>query len=180
LGVRLFQTARLEIRLISEKDIEDVRLLHNDFSTLKWLTDNSIVTEAEQIKWFQSLKNNERNRRYVARTITDSTIVGVFRLDDIDFQNKSAQVGLDIAKIFRQKGYATEIYEQMLGYIFNDLGMNRVGLVTLSNNIPARALYSKFGFKKEGTLRNAIFRDSKFVDLIQYGLLCEEWRSPKW
>ena len=84
----MFQTARLEIRLISEKDIEDVRLLHNDFSTLKWLTDTSIVTEAEQIKWFQRLKNNERYRRYVARTIADSKIVGVFRLDDIDFQNK--------------------------------------------------------------------------------------------
>ena len=171
----MFQTARLEIRLISEKDIEDVRLLHNDFSTLKWLTDTSIVTEAEQIKWFQSLKNNERHRRYVARTIADSKIVGVFRLDDIDFQNKSAQVGLDIEKIFRQKGYATEIYDQMLKYIFNDLGMNRVSLVTLSNNIPALALYSKLGFKKEGTLRNAIFRNGKFIDLIQYGLLSEEW-----
>jgi RimJ/RimL family protein N-acetyltransferase len=173
----LFKTDRLEIRLISEKDIEDVRLLHNDFSTLKWLTDTSIVTEAEQIKWFQSLKNNQRHRRYVARKIDDSKIVGVFRLNDIDFQNKSAQVGLDIEKIFRQKGYATEIYDQMLKYIFNDLGMNRVSLVTLANNIPALALYSKLGFKKEGTLRNAIFRNSKFVDLIQYGLLCEEWES---
>jgi len=175
----LFQTERLEIRLISEKDIEDVRLLHNDFSTLKWLTDTSVVTEVEQIKWFQSLKNNEKKRRYVARTIIDSTLVGVFRLDDIDFQNRSAQVGLDIEKTYRQKGYATEIYDQMLYYIFNDLGMNRVGLVTLSNNIPALALYSKLGFKKEGTLRSAIFRNNKFLDLIQYGLLYEEWRSSK-
>jgi ribosomal-protein-alanine N-acetyltransferase len=173
----MFQTARLEIREITESDLEEVRLLHNEFSTLKWLSDISIVTQAQQLKWFLNLKNSAKNRRYVARTIADSTIVGVFRLDDIDLQNKTAQVGLDIEKSFRQKGYATEIYGEMLAHIFNYLGMNRVSLVTLCNNLPAIALYSKMGFKKEGTLREAIFRDGKFLDLIQYGLLFEEWKS---
>ena len=175
----MFQTDRLIIREISESDIEEVRLLHNDISTLKWLTDISVVSESQQIKWFLNLKNSTKNKRYVARDITDSTIVGVFRLDDVDFQNKSAQVGLDIASNFRQKGYATEIYNRMLAYIFTDLGMNRVGLVTLSNNIAARALYSKLSFKKEGILREAIFRNGTFVDLFQYGLLCEEWKLLK-
>jgi RimJ/RimL family protein N-acetyltransferase len=175
--VKVFKTARLVIQLISEDDLEEVRLLHNDSSTLNWLSDTSIVSQEEQIKWFRNLMNNSKSRRYVARTIANSAIVGVFRLDYIDFSNKSAQVGLDVEKSFRQKGYATEIYDQMLSYIFDDLGMNRVGLVTLSNNIPALALYAKLGFKKEGTLRKAIFRNNHFVDLVQCGLLFEEWKS---
>jgi RimJ/RimL family protein N-acetyltransferase len=86
--VKVFKTARLVIQLISEDDLEEVRLLHNDSSTLNWLSDTSIVSQEEQIKWFRNLMNNSKSRRYVARTIANSAIVGVFRLDYIDFGNK--------------------------------------------------------------------------------------------
>ena len=53
----MIKTERLEIRLLERKDLENVRKLHNDPETLKWLSDTHVVSQSEQILWFQKLQN---------------------------------------------------------------------------------------------------------------------------
>ena len=46
----------------------------------------------------------------------------------------------------------------------NKLGLRRIELLVLTDNIPAINLYKKFGFKTEATRKNAAVKDGKFVD----------------
>ncbi len=43
------------------------------------------------------------------------------------------------------------------------LNLTRIELTVYTDNEPAIALYRKFGFQIEGTLRNYAFRDGEFV-----------------
>ncbi len=172
-------TARLVIRLMERADIEDARLLHNDDATLARLTDVLHVSQAQQDTWFQSVSTSRSSRRYVARLREDGTFVGVFRVDRIDMQNRNCLVGCDIVPLQRRRGYAEEFFGYMLDYLFLQLGMRRVGLVTITDNQPAISLYQKLGFVTEGVERDAIFRDGRFQDLVPMGLLVSEWSGKK-
>jgi RimJ/RimL family protein N-acetyltransferase len=169
-------TRRLAIRLLERRDIEEARILHNDDATLARLTDVTHVTEPQQEAWFQSVSTSRTSRRYVARRRDDDAFVGLFRVDRIDLQNRNCLVGCDIVPSLRRQGHAREFYGYMLDYLFLQLGLHRVGLVTLADNDGALALYRALGFAEEGREREAIFRSGRFHDLVAMGLLASEWR----
>ena len=170
----MIRTERLIIRLIDAQDIEQVRKLHNHPETLKWLSDTHFVTKVEQESWFKKISSSLTSRRYVVELCETKDLVGVFRLDDIDMENKSAYVGLDISTDFRRKGFALETYEAMVPLLFEELQLNRLSLVTLATNHPAIYLYEKLGFIKEGILRQAFYRGTEFVNGLIYSKLRNE------
>ena len=161
-------TLRLTIKKISSHDLEEVRNLHNEDSTLSQLTDNSFVTKQMQEEWFKAISTSNKAFRFVCRQKIDGSLVGVLRIDNYDKLNKSAMIGLDIAERFRKQGFANEIYECFLEFFFSKLHFHRLYLNTLENNIPARNLYEKLGFKIEGRFNQAIIRNNEFNDLICY------------
>jgi RimJ/RimL family protein N-acetyltransferase len=170
-------TRRLSIRLLERRDIEAARVLHNDDSTLRNLTDITHVSELQQEGWFQSVSTSRSSRRYVARRLDDDTFVGVFRVDRLDPWNRSAYIGADVAREKRGQGYASEMYGYFLEYLFDHCGMHRLGLETMASNATALGLYLKLGFREEGRSREAIFRHGRFHDLVMMGLLEHEWRA---
>ncbi len=167
----------LIIRILEERDLEAARNLHNDDSVLLLLTDIRHISQLEQDSWYESISRSRTSRRYSILLEETGEFVGLFRLDHLDLQNRSAMVGLDIAQTFRGRGYAQIIYRYLLNYLFGQMGLNRLALVTLETNQPAIELYRSIGFVEEGRARQAIWRDGGFRDLIHFGLLCEEYEA---
>ena len=175
----MFESDRIIIRIIEQDDLEQARHLHNNWETLKWLTDVTHVSQAEQENWFTSLKVSQKNRRYSIIEKTNNRLIGIFRMDSLDLQNRNVEIGLDILPESRRLGYATETYNILLDYIFEDLGIIRVSLVSIESNLSALALYRKLGFQEEGIMRRAIFRNGTFYNTIMMSLLDSEWRAFK-
>lgn len=171
----MFETDRLIIRLMEEKDIEEVRQIHNDESTLKRLSDPFHVSKEEQLVWFRKISTSRNSRRFVLVLKESGELCGIFRIDDLDLANRSATIGADIKLTFRNQGYATEAYRKIIDYLFLSVGLHRLQLLTLESNEKALKLYLKLGFSIEGKYREAIFRDGDFVNLVLMGLLNKEW-----
>jgi RimJ/RimL family protein N-acetyltransferase len=161
-------TKRLTVKLISDKDLEEARLLHNEPSVLSKLRNPNEVTVEMQLDWFKSLNNSQTSFRYICRSKETSNLVGVFRVDNLDFDNRSVMIGLDISEKFRRQGFATEIYTFFIDYFFIRVKLNRIYLNTLESNLPARKLYEKLGFTIEGKQISAIMRYNKTFDLVCY------------
>lgn len=169
------QSKRLALALLTKTDLEEVRELHNHPQVLKELTDIRPVNSLEQEKWYQAISSSKSSYRIVARMLSTHQLIGVFRIDNFDAINQSAQVGLDVHPIHQRKGFGREIYTIMLNQLFGDWNLYRIYLETLSSNFPARQLYDSLGFKEEGIGREAIFRSGSRKDLVYYGLLRSEW-----
>jgi RimJ/RimL family protein N-acetyltransferase len=167
----MIKTDRLLIDLPSPSDMEDMRALHNNPEILKWLTDTRLVSKKQQNFWFAQLQKSKSSQRYTVKLIDSYQLVGVFRVDNIDYENNSVYVGLDISPLSQRKGLATEVYVAMIKYLFLEVNMNRLTLITLANNYAAISLYEKLGFIREGTLREAYFRGGNYVDGYFYSLL---------
>ena len=171
----MIETERLVIAPLAFHDLEEVRLLHNHPETLKWLSDSHLVEPKEQYSWFETLEKSNTSSRFVVRTKVDSKLIGVFRSDRLDLENKSVEIGLDVDFPYRRLGFGREIYNSLIPYYFHELRLNRLSLITLETNRAAIALYESLGFIKEGLLRQAIWRGSTFVNALQYALLREEY-----
>jgi RimJ/RimL family protein N-acetyltransferase len=172
----MIETQRLVISEMSFRDIEEVRALHNHPETLKWLSDTHEVSEVEQLQWFKGLQGSSFSKRFVSREKSENTLIGVFRLDRLDKRNSCAEVGLDVSYHFRRMGFAREIYKALIPYLFNEISLHRLSLITLENNSAAIQLYESLGFKREGILRDALKRETSFVNAIQFSLLESEFK----
>lgn len=107
-----------------------------------------------------------------------SGIIGYCMIAFIDRKNRSCKVGITIGERSNWgKGYGRGALGLVLKHCFLKLRMNRIGAEIYSFNRRSIALFRRAGFRKEGTLRQAVFADGKFYDEHIYGLLHGEWEK---
>jgi len=126
----------------------------------------------------KQLKENANIR--VGIFLNDGTVIGDVALQDIDERNRSCSIGIGIAKFAnRGRGYGTEALRLILGYAFDNVGMERVTAETLEINVPSQRIFEKLGFALEGRERKAMYFRGQRYDNLRYGLLADEWRELK-
>lgn len=168
--------------LLEHDQIEWARKLHNESSTLYQLTDVEHVSESQQQAWFESISSSKTSKRYVVSLNNGYghiEPIGIFRVDCLDFKNRSVMVGLDLHPSYRGKKLAAPIYMHFLEYYFDQLGMHRIYLKVLSTNERAKHVYEKLGFIVEGRERDAIFRNGMWNDYICMSILRSEYDARK-
>ena len=113
---------------------------------------------------------------YAIHVRDDDRLIGVTTFSALDVDNGSALFHITIGERDAWgKGYGTETAHLMVGHAFKGLGLHRVALSVFSFNERAIRSYEKVGFRVEGRLREAIWRDGQYWDEVQMGVLREEW-----
>lgn len=75
----------------------------------------------------------------------------------------------------QSKGIGTEAAKEMLKHAFYNLNLHKVYLTVLTNNQRAIKLYDRCGFKIEGTLREEVYKNGKFEDMLVMSILKKEF-----
>jgi len=114
------------------------------------------------------------------KQIKDNKIVGTVRLVNIDYYRRSVSWGYGLDPELWGQGFVFEIQEILMGYIFEELRLNRLGGVARMDNLPTITTLKAIGMKEEGILRQSM-RDStgKFYDAWCYSMLAEEYFTTK-
>ena len=102
--------------------------------------------------------------------------IGNIALQKIDPVFRSAEFAIVIGD--RQswgKGYSKQAGRLILDHAFFTLNMNRVYCGTFENNIPMQKLAAYLGMIEEGRRREAAFKDNRYLDVLEYGVLREEY-----
>ncbi len=73
------------------------------------------------------------------------------------------------------KGLGTEATQLIVDYGFNMLNLNRIQLHVNAENEAAKTVYKKIGFKHEGTLRQAMYKNNKYYDFWLMSILADEY-----
>ena len=82
-------------------------------------------------------------------------------------KKKSAQFGLLIGdKNYWGKGIGKEVTKIVTNWAFKELGLKKVGLGVIANNIAAINVYKKAGFKILRTKIKAVNHDGVFFDEV--------------
>jgi RimJ/RimL family protein N-acetyltransferase len=173
----MFGSNEFFIAALEERDLEFCKVLRNDPSTWKQLTDIKMLTSRGQSDWYDKLLKDPSRMYFIiwTRGSFDIDRLGIVRCDEIDRTNRSIRIGADIDKSHRGMGYGTKTFKLLLEYCFEYLNMHRVWLEVLDTNEVAIKLYKNAGFQLEGRKRDAIFRDGEYVDYLVMSILESEY-----
>lgn len=104
---------------------------------------------------------------------------GGISVNDVDFDNETGGFRIDLVESYRGRGIGPEAIALMLAYLFDEVGLHRVGLEVYAFNPRAQRSYEKAGFVVEGRLPEALLWDGERVDTILMGLLRADWRARR-
>jgi RimJ/RimL family protein N-acetyltransferase len=88
--------------------------------------------------------------------------------------SKGYDIGISLHKDYRGKGYGAEAQRLITEYLFETYPVVRVSASTDVNNIAEQRSLEKAGFKREGVLRQIMWRKGAYRDMVVYSLLRHE------
>ena len=110
---------------------------------------------------------------WVSRAICDSTgVCGDVGLREHDRQ---AEVGITLASSAQGRGYAIEALSGITRHAFVDLGLHRLHAGIDPANDGVKRLFSRAGWRHEGTTVQSYWHRGRWADDATYALLRDEW-----
>ena len=171
---------KVVLRALESRDNDMLLELINDPETERMLGGAAFPVSSEnQAKWL-NVQNNKENilRCAVALCGEELEAVGTVILSDIDYRNGTAQVHIKLSRERgRGKGYGTDAVKAIVGYAFKELRLNCVYADILEYNIPSCRLFEKCGFKQDGVLRNRVYKDGEYRNIISYSILKSDYEA---
>lgn len=170
----------LELRLLEDRDADELfKLLdHNRKYLRQWLPWVDGTKAAADTREFirKSLDKFARNDGFNAGLWYRGRLAGVIGYHGIDWPNRATALGYWLGEAFQGRGLMTRV-RALVDHAFRDLGLNRVEVRCATENRRSRAIPERLGFRQEGVSRQAEWLYDRFVDLVVYGMVAEEWEG---
>jgi len=110
---------------------------------------------------------------------TQGALRGTLGCHPIDWPNRNCSIGYWLDAAEEGKGLITRGCAALLDYLFDELGLHRVEIRCGTGNRRSCAIPERLGFTREGVVRGAEWVNDRWVDLVVWGLLEEDWRRRR-
>jgi len=165
----------ITLRAIEESDLELLKAMINDPEIENMTGGYSYpVSTYQQKKWFESILDRQDELRLIIDT-KEHGAIGVVMLTDIDWKNRTAQFHFKIVSQWRGKGYGTKAAKALVKYAFEQLNLHCIYSYVLEYNIASQRVKEKCGFKKEGVLRERVYKNGKYHNVVVWSILKGEF-----
>ncbi len=122
-----------------------------------------------------------RRRNLVFALLEKSTddLIGGVGCHNIDADAKKCEIGYWLAKKYWGEGLMPEAVAAIVTYLFRVRKLRRVYAKVWHPNAKSARVLEKVGFTLEGKLRQDIKRNGRWMDVLVFGMLREEWSGKK-
>lgn len=176
----MLQGEKVRLRAYTKDDLPLVRAYLNEIEVGQMLRGGILFPfrPEDEEKWYEALDaNSEKEYGFAIETKDDGTYLGGCGVHAIDAKNRVATVGIFLGKEHLEQGYGTDALRVLVDFCFNEVNLNKVRLNVFSFNKRAIRCYEKVGFKREGVLRQEIYRGGEYHDTLVMGILRGEWQE---
>lgn len=161
------------LRAIEDDDAEVLADLINDPEVENAVCGWSYpVSLTSQKKWIANL-SNESAVRYAVEF--EKKTVGVAIISAIDMKNSVANMNIKLVQTARGRGIAYHTMELIIRYCFEELNLHCLTANVIERNMESRKLWEKLGFSQDGLLRNRIYKNGVYHNIVAFSLLKEEF-----
>jgi diamine N-acetyltransferase len=169
----------IKLREIEKDDLQHINAWRHHREVIDCLGCNyHYISEVIDEQWYQHyLKNRDKNVRLSIIDESNNLLIGNVYLTNIHWINRSSEFSIAIGNPdYWSKGIGEEVTRHVLNHAFCDLNLNRVYLYVLETNLRAIKLYEKVGFKVEGKMEEAVYKNGSFYALVMMALLRKQFK----
>jgi len=167
----LLEGRNVNLRVVAKEDLPFI---------VEWANDPEFNGEHEPImqlskgeleKWYA---NSGPEEKWFLIEKKDGTRIGLVRHDSHAW---GVTLGSVLIPSERRKGYSTEAISMLVDYLFLSKDIVRIQARANKLNSASKRVLEKVGFSEEGTMRKSSFSRGKWVGMIVYSILREEWKE---
>ena len=159
----------IRLREMEAADTPDiVRWRNSDAVRLNFI-DQRLFTEESHMNWLNNVVKPGKAKQFIISVKEGDAYlpVGSVYLRDIDYTHKKAEYGIFIGEdAARGKGVGSRVASMMVRHAFEEMKLHRVFLRVYADNAAAIRSYEKAGFDKEALLRDDVFVNGKYRDIV--------------
>ena len=175
----LYENNGVVFRKLMKEDLNRLLCLKNE----SWSNTHkvTITNMDDQYKWYESLLkesvNYPNNLVLIAAIKLDkggeplTPTFGMYKILNINWVNRTANVGWDVFKVCRGKGYGKKMVAAGASFCFDVLNLRRLNAEILADNTASIKCAEAAGFTLEGTKMQEVHRCGKYIDSHVYGKL---------
>ncbi len=170
----------MDIKLvdITAVDLEQIRIWRNSIAVSQYMYTSDQINSEEQINWFEKIKNDSSQKYWMIEY--NNLKIGVVSIYNIkpNFKHCSWAFYLGNTEL-RGVGIGSKVEYNILNYVFEIMKFHKLICEVFSFNEKVIQMHEKFGFQREGLLREYILKDGKYYDVVVLSLLKYEWENIK-
>ena len=173
----------IEIKLFETNEAKPLYALveRNRDRLRQWLPWVDYTHSAEDVRMFilRVLDQYHSNLGPQTGIWVNGALAGTVGCHPIDWSNRNCSIGYWLDAGHEGKGIVTQCSMALLDYVFSELGLHRAEIRCGTGNQRSCAVPERLGFHREGVSREAEWVNDRWVDLVIWGMLDEEWRRRR-
>jgi ribosomal-protein-serine acetyltransferase len=178
LGCELAVGDGVGVRLLDPADTAELYALIevNRERLAEWLPWAAAQTAADTGEFIaRAGKQAARNDGFQAAIVRDGRIAGIAGFISVDWSHRSTGLGYWLGQEFSGQGTMTAVVRALTDHALRAWELNRVEIGAATENLRSRAIPERLGYRQEGTVRQAQRVGNRYLDLVVYSMLSEEW-----
>jgi RimJ/RimL family protein N-acetyltransferase len=172
---------RVRLRKLRVSDANDIYENIRDKEVVRWLLSVPHPYSFNDAVRFirRSQYRVKKNTAHAFGIVLKETnrVIGVVEIFNIDWDNRSADIGYWLGKKYWNRGLMTEAVKLALRFAFKELKLHRLSTTTFEENLASRRVLEKAGFRLEGKKRQSRLKFGEWQNELLYGILESEYQT---
>jgi len=174
-------TSRLRLRPFEDADVDDLWPFVSDPALSKMMSWAAHASPEETLEFVRHVRGSLALGTGAVWAIeVDGKAMGCIGLEAIQFQMRAwridrAELGYWIAPPLWGHGLMTEAAHAAVRAGFETIGLHKITVGHIVENIGSRRVIEKLGFRPIGRLEDDVWRDGRWWSVLRYELTASEW-----
>ena len=167
----MYEGKLVRLRAFDSSDLMYLQSYSNDYEVMRGASGAilypSTVDDASRAM-SASTSYTAGEYQFALETREDKRLIGQCGFVKINWKNRTGELAILIGeKTYRNKGYGADAIRVLCRFGFEELNLHKIKASVFDFNTQALRCYEKCGFRREGVLRQEIYREGAYHDVVQ-------------
>lgn len=171
---------KVGLRAVEREDLRLLRDWRNIVEFRRNFREHKELNMQHQENWYSNTINSSKDYMFIIERLEDHEPLGACGLLYVNWINRAADVSFYIGyknTYIDNEGYAEDAAGLLISYGFNNLNLNKLWMELYEFDTKKINFFTqKFGFHRDGILRENCFEDGKYHDSYIISLLKKDYQ----
>lgn len=172
------ESARLLMRKLRIDDATDMFEWAKDVNVTQFLSWEPHKTVDDSRRYIQKLIEGYARQEFAGWGVEykpEKKLVGAFRAYNFVPQHQRAEISAAVNRRYQSRGVMTEVIDLFFNFAFQELPINRIEGIILTENTASQRMVAKLGMTYEGDLKQYYYIRGVYRDCKLFRMLREEY-----